>query len=378
MAKTYTAYSRNIAPDLKKAVPENVKIGAAITLSVDLTLQEAGYKKVTGSPVWLQKASNEANKIVPKAIQGMIADLKKAKDPDEKAVTAIIEKNGEYAAKRLSLTVEAALAEWLADKAEYSSYKIKAAGKIAIGAIGVTASIASIALTAGAASPVAIISLARSGIGLAQQLAKASMEAEKLERLIHADIAVLSKAFAKNKDNKAAQSMKEIGLAGIAAVLNVDLPTINNCDQRIDLFHKKLIGMKKDHEKFAGSIYKMMDLQETLQKKVKDASKGSAKAGEKALKSLAGAEKNLDDLLKRVVAIGERIEAAEASYPKYAKFIEALKGGVASWTKYAQFAMSMSISGGSAITGLLSLAEKDFSKIEEFLSATKDEIGKAA
>lgn len=375
MAKTYTAFSRNIGPDLKKEVPDNINIGA-VTLSVDLTLEDAGYKKVTGSPVWLQKVNNEANKIVPQAIKGIVAEIKKANDPDERAIKSIVEKNGELAAKNLALVVKAALAAWIVDKKEYDHYKVKAAGKIVLGAIGVTASAASIALTAGAASPVAIIGLARSGMGLAQQIAKAAMDAEKVERLIRADMTVLTKAFAKNKDNKAVQNMKELGLAAIAATLNVDTPTINNCDQRIGLYGQKITGLKKDHEKFASSIYKMMDLQETLNKKFKQA-KGS-KNIEKAQKTLGGAEKNLDDLLKRVVAIGERIETGEGNYAKYSKFIEALKGGVSSWTKYSQIVMSLSISGGTAITGIVALVEKDFSKVEEFLTTAKDQISAAA
>ncbi len=372
MAKTYTAYSRNIGPDLQKAVPNRVEIGA-VTLKIDLTLEDAGYKKVTGSPVWLQKVNETANKIVPTAIAGIAADIKKAPQLNEKTISAIVEKNGEAAATALARAIEAALATWVRDKKEYTSYKVKTAGKIVLGAVGIAASAATAALTAGAASPVAIIGMARSGIALAQNVAKLAMEAEGVERVIRADIVVLTKAFAKNKDSLATQNLKEIGLAGIAAVLGVDTPTIKNCGERIVLYKNKITGLKKDHQEFAKAIYKLMDLQDGLKDKMKKAAKDSNGLA-KAEKSLKQAEAALDDVLKRVVGVGERIEKAEDRYKEYSKFIVALQSGVSGWTKYAQIVLSLAISLGSDIATHTSAVEKGLSELQSSLNTVGEEI----
>lgn len=372
MPKSYTAYSRNIGPDLQKALPDKVKLGA-VTLSVELTLEDAGYKKIANSPLWLQKANETAKKFIPGAVGGVVDDIKKAKDLDDRALNALLVKRGDDAADKLADAMEKALAAWVKDKKEYTSYKVKSAGKIVVSTAGVVASAASIGLTAGAASPVAIISMARSSIGLAQNVAKLAMEAETVERMIRKDISVLSVAFAKNKENKAAQNMKELALSGIAAVLGVDTPSINNCQSRIELYHNKLTGLKKDHAKFAGTIYKLMDLQETLQKKVDNTAK-SAKNYGKLKKTLDSAEKVLDDVLKRVVAIGERIDTGEKNDKLYADFISALQAGVSKWTKYAQTVMTLTITLGTAISTHTDVIEKGLAALQTHLTTVNDDL----
>lgn len=250
---------------------------------------------------------------------------------------------------------------------------MKSAGKIVVGTAGVVASAAAIGLTAGAVSPVAIISMARSSIGLAQNIAKLAMEAETVERMIRKDISVLSVAFAKNKDNKAAQNMKELALSGVAAVLGVDTPSINNCQSRVELYHNKLTGLKKDHAKFASTIYKLMDVQETLQKKV-DQTVRSAKNYGKLKKTLESAEKSLDDVLKRVVDIGERIDTGEKNDKIYAEFIDSLRAGVSKWTKYAQTAMTLTISLGTGIANNTDAIEKGLAALQTHLTTVKDDL----
>ena len=376
MPKSYTAYSRNIGPDLQKALPDKVKIGV-VTLRVELTLEDAGYKKVTESPVWLQKSADIAKKFVPGAVDSIVDDIKKAKDLNDRGLNSILVKTGDEMADKLADAIEKALAAWVKDKKEYTSYKVKSAGKIVVGTAGVVASAVTIGLTAGAASPVAIISMARSSIGLAQNIAKLAMEAETVERLIRKDMGVLSKAFAKNKDNKAAQNMKELGLAGIAAVLGVDTPSINNCNSRIQLYGNKLTGLKKDHAKFAGTIYKLMDVQESLKHKIDKTAK-SAKNYGKLTKTLGSAEKSLDEILKRVVAIGERIDTGEKNNEVYSKFVEALQSGVSNWTKYAQTAMTLAITFGTAIANNADAIEKGLSALQDHLTTVKDDLLESA
>lgn len=370
MAKTYTAFSRNIGPDLQKLVKSDVSIGV-VTLKVDLTLEDAGYKKVTGSPVWLQKVNDTANKIVPKAITDIAAEITKTKGLDGKKLEAIISKAGEAAADDLADAVEKALETWVKDKKEYTSYKVKSAGKIILGVVGVASSVAAIGASMGAASPVAIISLVRSCIGLAQDVAKVALEAKSIEKLIRVDVVVLTKAFAKNKDNKALQNVKEVALAGIAVILGVDTPTINNCAGRIELYHNKITGLKKDHEKFAGAIYKVMDLQDSLKDKMAKAGK-DLKSFDKLKKSLEAAEKTLDGILKDVTHIGERIEKGEKRYDFYKGYIEALKGGVSSWTKYAQTALGLAFDLGTGVGTAAGGIEKGLEALKDIMMATNE------
>lgn len=111
MPKSYTAYSRNIGPDLQKALPDTIKLGA-VTLSVELTLEEAGYKKISSSPLWLQKSNETAKKFIPGAIGDIADDIKKAKGLDGRALNALLVKAGDDAADKLADAMEKALATW--------------------------------------------------------------------------------------------------------------------------------------------------------------------------------------------------------------------------------------------------------------------------
>ena len=349
MAKSYTAYSRNVSNDMQKLITaQNVELPAKLMVELELTMESEGFEKITKNPVWMAKVADLAKKhaddLIKDAAKVIDAEAKKGK-LTPKMVEGLIDVEERVFDKELCVAVDAMLQKYVNDKKEYTKYKIKIAAKIVLGGAVIVASAVTSAASLGAASPVAVIAMTRSCVALAQTVLKAAAEAEHVERLLRVDKTVLEKVFKAN-EGAASKNVKETALNFVSGLLSIDTPAASNFADHVALYRNKITGLSKAAIELGKGVNKMMDAAEAFGKKVDAIKKDKGDEDPKVKKAMAELdkqEKELDKVLTNIVSLNERVNKQEELCQEYEKAAAAIKKGVSKWTEISKYLAGFAI-----------------------------------
>ena len=346
---------------------QRVTLPKVMSLQVIIELDEELYKAIAKNPSTVAKlqqaAGDKARKAMNEALKKIVAaEVKAAKFNNQVAATfardlqATLEKDFQTASEEMAEEAAEVIADYKKGQKELQKFRIKTSGKIALNAVVMSGGIALSVATAGALSPVGIIGVVRTSVGIAQEAVKLALTADKTAKLIQAELAVLRKVLneevAKAKTGgKIAQGVKEVGLNLLSKAVGLETPSLKNCQSHIDLHGINIGKLDKESKKLSEQIYGALDEQDKLNKalKVAKATLPSDKVG-KAAQSLEKAEKALDKLLQATIHVNEKVELAHARQKLYQKALDGMKQGIPDWLKHVDTACGLAADLAMGIT----------------------------
>lgn len=344
-----------------------VTLPKVMLLQVVIEMDDALYKDIAKNPSTLAKlqqaAGDKARKAMGDAMKKIVAAEAKAAKFNKAAAAAFardlqstLEADFQKASDAMADEAVEVIEAYRKGKSELLAFRIKSVGKIAVNAITMTGGIVLSVATAGALSPVGIIGVVRTSVGIVQEGLKLASTADKMALLIQGELAVLRKIMkeevAKAKTSgKIAQGVKEVGLNLLSKAVGLETPSLKNCQSHIDLHNINISKLEKESKKLSVTIYDAMDEQEKLAKALKTAKATlpADKVGKAAL-ALEKSEKALDKLLQATIAVNERVEVAHERGKLFQKALDGMKDGIPEWLKYVDTACGLAADLAMAIT----------------------------
>ena len=117
-----------------------------------------------------------------------------------------------------------------------------------------------------------------------------------------------------------------------------------------------------------------MDLQEEWAKEFNKAKATlPAPAVGKVRVNLEKAEKALDTLLKKTIAINESVEAAQKEHERFEKAFTALEEGLPGWSKLVDAVVSLAVDIGSGVHEASDAVDKALSVVSALAQSAADE-----
>jgi len=376
MAKKWTAVEFNLAKDIaKKVKTERVTVPPRLLVQVVIELDDKIYKKIAKDPTWLQKLQSKAKKKADIAVADIVKIVAKveakASGFDEKTanifskdLTARLKTMMDAASKEMAKECKKIVEDYKDGQTDLKIFKIKSFGKIAISSIVVIGSVAGTVATGGALSPLGIAGIVKSGIGISQECLKLASSADKVAKVIQAELKILKKFMITNlkeatKAGKIKQGAKEVGLNTLSGLLGIETPSLRNCDGRIDLHKVNIAKLDKESKKLGAKIYEAMDKQSDWSKKFDKAKKTMpAKQVGKVSSSLKVAEKGLDGLIKSTIKVNESVERANKMQDLFRKTIDAMSKGIPEWLQLVDKGINLTVDIATGIADASSLIEK--------------------
>lgn len=365
--KKWTALRFDISRMLAGAQLQRVKIDGLV-LELTIELDDAAYAKLAKDPVWIQKMTDKAQAKVKPAVEKLIEKVKAA---DKKALNfdaktaAIFTKDIDTTARaemaeagrQMAVEVDKLFEEYKKGQKELLKFKIKSGTKITLNGVAIVGAVAVAAATHGALAPASIVAIARSGIVIAQEVAKLATSADQIAVLIRGELRLLGSFMSTNMQNanvkkKIKQGAKEIGLGALSAVMGVEIPNLKNCKGHIEVHKVDIAKLEKESHQLAGLIQGTYDEQAKWAAKV-DKYKASLKA-EKLLVARTAAKtaaKILDHLIESTIAINEAIPRATLRQKAFEDAINAMSEGLPGWIGYVQTAITVGIDVMLAVVG---------------------------
>jgi len=346
---------------------QRVTLPKVMSLQVVVELDDELYKAIAKNPSTVAKlqqaAGDKARKAMNEALKKIFAaEVKAAKFNNQVAATfardlqSTLEKDFQTASTEMAEEAAEVIEDYKKGQKELQKFRIKTSGKIALNAVVMSGGIALSVATAGALSPVGIIGVVRTSVGIVQEAVKLALTADKTAKLIQAELAVLRKVMneevAKAKrSGKIAQGVKEVGLNLLSKTVGLETPSLKNCQSHIDLHGINIGKLDKESKTLSEKIYEAMDEQEKLNKalKVARATLPSDKVG-KAAQSLEKAEKALDKLLQATIHVNEKVELAHARHKLFQKALDGMKQGIPDWLKHVDTACGLAADLAMGIT----------------------------
>lgn len=337
---------------------QRVTLPKTMSLQVVVELEDELYKSIAKNPSTVAKlqqaAGDKARRAMTEALKKIVAaEVKAAKFNAQVAATfakdlqATLEKDFQAASADMAAEAAKVIDDYKKGQKELQKFRVKASGKIALNAIVMSGGIALSVATAGGLSPVGIVGVVRSSVGIVQEAAKLAATADQTAKLIQGELAVLRKVMNEEvgkakTSGRIAQGVKEVGLNLLAKAVGLETPSLKNCQSHIDLHGISIGKLDKESKKLSQQIYAAMDEQEKLGKGLK-AAKATLPADKvgKAAQSLEKAEQALDKLLQATIGVNEKVERAHARHKLYQKALDGMKEGIPDWLKYVDTAVGL-------------------------------------
>ncbi len=259
-------------------------------------------------------------------------------------------------AKEIEKIPKARWAKFVARKAQYKDYKIKAGLEVTIGVLGTAGAAAGIVGSGGAGLALGIVTLVRSVAGLAKQINDLAREAEGVEKTLEKDLDTLMKRYrAADGTAKKTQGRDEVAGSVLKSILGADAPflaTLPKCSANYKLWDNKVAGLAVSGRKLSASITKGIAACDKLEKSIRNA---EGKEARKILDKLRKGRGALDASLTQCSTMMGRVSKADANMPKLEKMLKALES---SNPRYADIfdkvfpaVVNLTLSGASAGVG---------------------------
>ncbi|HVX84036.1 MAG TPA: hypothetical protein VH253_04395 [Phycisphaerae bacterium] len=372
--KKWTALRYDVSKMLAGAGLQRVKI-EGLTLELTVELDDAAYAKLAKDPVWIQKMTDKANAKLRPALDRLIQKVKQAdqkamnfdaktadiftKDIDTTARAEMAE-----AGKQMAAEVDRLFEDYKKGQKELLKFRVKSGAKITMNGVAIVGAVAVAGATHGALAPASIVAIARSGIVIAQEVAKWATSADQIAVLIKGELKALGTFMSTNMANadvkkKIKQGAKEIGLGALSAVLGAEIPNLKNCRGHIEVHKVDISKLEKESHQLAGLIHGTYDEQAKWQAKVEKYKASLKEAKLLAAKAAAKtAAKILDHLIQSTIAINEAIERAKVRQEKFEEAINAMSEGLPGWIGYVQTAITVVVDVGLAVGGATTAIEQ--------------------
>ena len=354
MKKWVAVKFNNLETKLKEKIQaknyklQRIQLPPNVSIQLEIELEDDLYKRIAANPTFVQRLQSSALKQTDTALTEVatfiIAQDVKASGFNQKVaatfgrdVTQMVNQKLTAAGNAMAREAEKMFEDLKRTQKDLTRFRVKAGCKIGLSAIGIGASIAISVGTAGAVSPLGALAIARSGVTIAQEIAKLALNCNAVDKLIKADFAILKKIMSpdltgKSVGAKAGQGLKEVGLNVLAKTTGLETTSLKNLKGRIDLLHVNVGKLDKESAKLSEKVYGIMDANKALENTVKAARRNSpaTQVGKLDMK-LKAAELELHKLLTNLVKVNEGINKANEAHPKYLDAYNAMSSGIPGW-----------------------------------------------
>ena len=394
--KKWTAVNFDLGKQLQgKAKLEYVTLPKSMTIQIVIDLDDKLYAILSKNPTWLQKlqsmAKQKADAAVVDLLKAITTAETKAKKFDKKAADAFSRDLQQAVNKRLEIAGDEMADEavqlyekFKQGQSELKVFRIKAGAKIGVTAILVAGGAAVSVLSSGALTPLGIVGIVKGGVTIAQECVKLAIDADKMAKLIQAELIVLKKIMQQDlanatKAQKVKQGAKEIGLNVASKVVGIEGPSLKNCTGHVAVHKVKIAELEKKSRGLSEKIYEAMDVQEAWSKKFDQAKKTlpAQKVGKVSVK-LAEVEKALDKIIQATVKTNEAINRAEARQKAYQDALKKMKDGLPDAIKYVDMAVGLGLDIATAIVDSSSAVELAYGIVSAAEQTTQDLVNELA
>lgn len=392
MPKKWTVIDYDIARLVaQKTDATRISIPKTMRVQVVLDLEDELYGKLVKNPTWLQKlqemAKEKADPVVANIIKTTQQIDGKASKFDKK-IAATFSRDFESniraqltkASDEMADAAEKLYKDYIKGRHELTKFRVKSVGKITLnGAVTIAVTAATVA-TGGAISPIGIVGIVRTGVGIVQECAKLASTADAVAKLIQGEFKILQAIMKKNLADasvmkKIGQGVKEVGLNVFSQVIGVETPSLKNCEGHIELHKINISKLEKKSRSMSEQIYAAMDKQASWQKEFDKAKKSlpANKVG-KVKTKLDKVETALDTLIKSTIAANEAVENAFKRQKLFEETLNAMKKGLPGWLKYVDVAIGLGMSVGLAFADAGSAIEKTLSAVIDVETSIATEL----
>jgi hypothetical protein len=350
---------------------------AAMMLTVDVTLREDAYDRAMKNANFVPDLTRHSKDIAWKGLQPMIAtlqdadkhfdeiatkgtDAEKAKMTENLAqalgtINQRIREIGRMTAVEVGNNVEPILRAHAGAKSDYKRYQVKCASNFFTSAVVILGGIGATAASFGAAAPAAIVAITRECVSIGVQIHNMAVDADQVTEEINLEFKALEKLFGKmadidgsNKIKKLKQSVKEVGLQAISAVLKFPIPSVADCKKRIALLLDKLNGIDVKRGDFGEELAKLQQRTKELSGLATDPNYPAEKRA-KIPEKIKSAEDCGKKITGAVEDMRQAIRLGVANHEQFAKNLKIYEDGLSSWTEHAGTVVGFTVDVGLGI-----------------------------
>jgi len=224
---------------------------------------------------------------------------------------------------KIEAVATAFLGAHMAKRSAYTRYKVKAGINITLGVAGVAASVAGIVLSGGGSSLISLIGIARGASEIIQQCKSLYDEAESVSKQVLKGILKVAQGPSNDPNVNA---LKEVGRAAVKALTTIDfVATPAKCAELNQTFEIKLTGLEVGAHDAAIKLNQLLEANDALMDSVR------ANPNPKIVRKLEAAEVKVNELIEKVMSLGERVKAGTKEHDIYEDTIRNMQSKVAGW-----------------------------------------------
>ncbi len=293
LVKKLSFKTADLVPKLNSPKLKRLKLEGSLYIEVTAELTGEAYKQNEKNDLFEVDVKSMANGWFGPAIDQLVANMAKVlEDVDETKipqaqVQTAFEKNCAGESQRLSIKLQGKIAEYIesnkAIKSAYRTYQVKVVHNIAMSVAVIVVSAVSTGVSWGATGPVAVVAIVRSTVGLGIEIANSCLSAGQVMEVIEGYFKVLGElmetidtsndTLQKQKAKIAKNTAKEGALGAIAGVLNIELPSVQAVEGKMELLENKLKGLHTDRLKFGEKLSETRREIDAYKKKIDENSK---------------------------------------------------------------------------------------------------------
>ncbi len=313
--------------------------------------------------------AQDAEELAQKLITALVNDLnaiesgskgKKPGDVDKmrQAFGPQAEKTIKAVEAKMKLIPKERWDKFVKQKQQYKDYQIKAGLNVTIGVLGVVGSAAGIVGTGGAGLALGIVTLVRSAAGLMKQIYDLTIEAERVEKNLEADLKTLKDRYIKATGDIKSGKLGATEITGsvLKGILGIDTPflaTIPKCKNNITLWQNKVAGITVQGRKLYKAVSGGLDQCTKLEGMISGAQKKEARD---IYTKLVKARKELTTALDKCADMNARVDKAEKNFEGLDKMMKALEAATPKYVeifdKVFPVVVNLTLSGAGGGVGI--------------------------
>jgi hypothetical protein len=237
-------------------------------------------------------------------------------------------------------------------------------------------------LTWGAASPAAVVGIARDCGSIAQNVVSLVAEADTVEKMIQADFDGVNKILSKAKSGedadeigkarKAWNNVKAFGIEAVAGITGLDPPSVRVCEAHIELYRARMSDLVEESHKLGPKVLELVKFNGDMEAFFDEMPDGPEK---KALEPLLQpAFDALNALLETVVGLNEDTIRGAKKLKEWGEELDALRKLVGGWVDNVGFVfgaatdLGLSVGAtGAALDATMAMLESVARSISDFV-----------
>jgi hypothetical protein len=359
--QTLKVLSKNVVPDiLSQYTPTCIKLPNAIMVTMNTEFsakdKDVDYLDSVGINAFLVDRAQEilADEMKPLASELKILDAMVSTDhiKEKDAVEEFqgkIDKVQQAATAEMGDLLEQAVRAWTSDKSRLKKFRIKSFISIGTSVISIIGNAAHAGLSWGATSPMSVVLIVRSTLSIIQTVGELAAKASQIAALIVLDFKVLNAVItdAQSSDNPKVTKLKndgvEIGLAALASVTGLKLPSIENCGKRIMVYRTKITEIELKVQQLSAEVQEAIQLNTAVGEAI------IVKQSNKLKAVFDDNGKNLSVVLDKIISLNGKIVAGHAQAQEFEGRLKELKDSKHGFTKWASVVFDVAIDAGLGI-----------------------------